>query len=109
MFEPNYPSPDPNRGKLVFTWLTCSTQFSLNSKFSANKTTDFCECQVNRNDLGGEGRVGGLPTCFHERPRFYSGGKQPLGLGEDRPNNFQRAEIDGTTLPIGNRSLGWMI
>jgi len=41
MFEPNSPSPDPNRGKLLFTWLTCSTQFSLNSKFSAKKTTDF--------------------------------------------------------------------
>ena len=35
--------------------------------------------------------------------------KQPSGLGEDRPNHFQRAQIDGTTFAIGNRSLAWMI
>src|SRR4029077_12485497 len=44
------------------------------------------------------------PTRFLD----FSSSRQ-LGLGEDRPNHFQRSDIDGTTFAIGNRSLAGMI
>jgi hypothetical protein len=51
-----------------------------------------------------------VPTAHVIRVCFMiANHKQPSGSGEDRPNHFQRAQIDGTTFAIGNRSLAWMI